>query len=140
MTKLQKRFIPLIEKHHKRCQQKTKDKLYKSIISKRNNWSKKYGIKKTDIDFLIETYLGTHCEYCGEKVDFKSLSLDHINPIDRGGSKNSISNLHFVCKRCNVRKGTLNDNEYKSLLKFLETLEHKSKKYVLRKLSSRAYF
>lgn len=49
------------------------------------------------------------CVYCGKK---KKLTIDHVVPIDRGGT-NDMDNLVPACKSCNSRKNT------KSLLSWL---------------------
>ncbi len=43
------------------------------------------------------------CWYCGEKVGFKQLTMDHIIPLSRGG-RSTKDNLVPCCKRCNTRK------------------------------------
>lgn len=40
------------------------------------------------------------CLSCGTK---KKLSIDHINPINKGG-ENKLSNLQTLCKSCNSKK------------------------------------
>src|SRR5258706_12688584 len=46
------------------------------------------------------------CKYCGAIHD---LTIDHITPREaRGG--NELSNLQFLCRTCNSRKGTRPDN------------------------------
>jgi hypothetical protein len=45
---------------------------------------------------------GKQCLNCGSN---KSLQLDHIIPIRKGG-KNSLDNLQPLCKTCNAKKGT----------------------------------
>jgi hypothetical protein len=45
------------------------------------------------------------CKYCGAKAeDGKGLEIDHILPIDRGGT-DDIKNLQTTCKACNRGKG-----------------------------------
>ncbi len=49
-----------------------------------------------------KTSTGT-CWYCGEKVGFKNLTMDHIIPLSRGG-RSTKDNLVPCCRRCNTRK------------------------------------
>ena len=44
------------------------------------------------------------CQYCGKKVDKKSLTLDHVIPKSRGG-KSSWTNVVASCVWCNSEKG-----------------------------------
>ncbi len=129
----------LIEEHHKNCRTATKKKLYNSLIAKRSRWSKENSASKEDIEHLIRSFIGKKCFYCKEILDAKNISLDHINPIVKGGER-SIKNLTIVCKRCNTRKGSLRRSSFLRLLNFLDELEEYEKKEVLKKLSSRAYF
>jgi len=47
---------------------------------------------------------GNLCQYCGRLPGSHSLTIDHIVPKSRGGSK-SWSNLVAACAACNRRKG-----------------------------------
>lgn len=49
-----------------------------------------------------KTASGT-CYYCGGKVGFKNLTMDHIIPLSRGG-RSTRDNLVPCCKECNIRK------------------------------------
>ncbi len=49
-----------------------------------------------------KTSSGT-CYYCGEKVGFKDLTMDHVIPLARGGSSRK-DNLVPCCKDCNNKK------------------------------------
>jgi 5-methylcytosine-specific restriction endonuclease McrA len=51
--------------------------------------------------FLRDDYT---CQYCGEKLDPKYLTCDHIVPKSRGGIT-EWSNIVTSCTRCNLRKG-----------------------------------
>lgn len=49
-----------------------------------------------------KTASGT-CYYCGNKVGFKDLTMDHIIPLARGG-RSTKDNLVPCCKECNNKK------------------------------------
>jgi 5-methylcytosine-specific restriction enzyme A len=43
------------------------------------------------------------CYYCSKKVSPRSLTMDHIVPIVRGG-KSTKGNVVAACKECNTKK------------------------------------
>lgn len=43
------------------------------------------------------------CYYCGRKVGYASLTMDHVIPLARGG-RSTKDNLVPCCKECNTRK------------------------------------
>lgn len=55
-----------------------------------------------------------HCPYCGQETAEDDWTLDHIIPVSRGGT-NRMSNIRFVCHRCNVTKGTRPFDEFVQL-------------------------
>lgn len=59
----------------------------------------------------IEFY-GWRCKYCKVQLDEKSLTMDHIIPLNKGGS-NWASNLAPACKPCNSSKQDKKLNEFK---------------------------
>ena len=78
------------------------------------------GIKTLHVTDLIQIIHNTQkCSYCEDKITFKNISIDHIQPISRGGLKDSLTNIHFICLSCNMIKGNLTHDEYKKLLQFL---------------------
>ena len=63
----------------------------------------KLGNKSESYDFkAICAHYDNCCVKCGEK---KPLTIDHIQPISKGGS-NITSNIQPLCGRCNSIKGT----------------------------------
>ncbi|MEZ4600636.1 MAG: HNH endonuclease [Syntrophotaleaceae bacterium] len=58
------------------------------------------------------------CHYCGEKVDPKELTLDHVVPLVRGG-RSTRGNCVPACKECNNRKKHLLPVEWQSYLEHL---------------------
>ena len=49
-----------------------------------------------------KTAAGT-CWYCGRKVGFKNLTMDHVIPLSRGG-RSTRDNLVPCCRPCNIKK------------------------------------
>ncbi len=47
---------------------------------------------------------GHKCQYCGEKFNPKSLTLDHVVPVVQGGEK-TWENIVTACVPCNQKKG-----------------------------------
>lgn len=111
---------------------KTKEKLYKRVLSRRRAWVNDYGIE--DIDGLIMGSLGSGCPYCKEIVTTENMSLDHKLPVSRGGSSEA-DNIHIVCNRCNKRKGQMRHEAYVSLLKLLDSFSKDDRDYVLHHMS-----
>ncbi|BDA66070.1 HNH endonuclease [Calothrix sp. PCC 7716] len=52
------------------------------------------------------------CQSCGQSQQEAKLTIDHINPLARGGS-NDISNLQTLCCICNNKKKDKLDNRFK---------------------------
>ena len=49
-----------------------------------------------------KTSTGT-CWYCGQKVGYHNLTMDHVIPLARGG-RSTKDNLVPSCKECNTKK------------------------------------
>lgn len=60
---------------------------------------------------LLAAYDGC-CAYCGGT---EHIEADHRTPIHRGGS-NTIENILPACRRCNRRKHTMTEGEFRALL------------------------
>ena len=56
---------------------------------------------------------GGHCAYCGVRAP---LEADHRVPLARGGA-NDIGNIIGACARCNRRKHTRTEAEFRALLR-----------------------
>jgi len=44
------------------------------------------------------------CQYCGQKPPASQLTMDHVNPVVKGGPK-SWENIVTACRPCNLKKG-----------------------------------
>ena len=53
------------------------------------------------------------CAYCGNRKTARTLEIDHIVPVVRGGP-NDKSNLQVICAPCNQRKGIQTDEEFRA--------------------------
>lgn len=60
-----------------------------------------------------------HCAYCGRKLEFEEMQVDHIQAKHVGG-KNDLENLNPSCRSCNCLKGKL------SLKKFRKQIENQA--------------
>lgn len=56
------------------------------------------------------------CYYCGKKVAYKDVTMDHILPLARGG-KSSKDNLVPACKSCNNKKQSMMPLEWDEFLR-----------------------
>lgn len=52
------------------------------------------------------------CEYCNRLLTFKQATIDHRQPVSRGGS-HKLANLAIACKDCNQQKGSRSDREWR---------------------------
>ena len=57
---------------------------------------------KIDRKKVFEKYNG-HCAYCGRKIEYKDMQVDHVKPQRNGGSDN-LDNLMPSCRTCNHYK------------------------------------
>ena len=72
----------------------------------------------------VEVYnkYGGHCAYCGKKIEYKDMQVDHKVPIYRGygtlvgveRGTDDFSNLMPSCRSCNFRKGTLTVEQFRN--------------------------
>lgn len=124
-----------IQEHNKGRQQKTKEKLYKRVLSARSRWADRYDLTKEQIDQIIKEGLGKKCPYCKQEVTTENMSLDHECPRASGGV-DDIDNLQLIDNKCNKRKGKMSHEEYKKLWDLIRTFDKESQTYLKRKLSA----
>ena len=53
------------------------------------------------------------CQYCGIKVSLTTGTLDHVQPLSRGGP-NTIGNIVCACKKCNNNKADMTAKEFEN--------------------------
>lgn len=71
-----------------------------------------------------------HCAYCGKKIEFDDMTIDHIVATSKGGS-NDLTNTIPSCQLCNNQKADRTVEEFRTFLeKITETLDE-NKQYRL---------
>ena len=55
--------------------------------------------------WLFWKHGGACCGYCGRVNPLGCLTIDHIQPISRGGAVRDIGNMVLACIACNREKG-----------------------------------
>ncbi len=59
------------------------------------------------------------CYFCGQKVPFKELTMDHLLPLARGG-RSTKDNLVPCCKDCNNKKKSMLPLEWEEYMESLQ--------------------
>lgn len=59
---------------------------------------------KKEIRLQVYNKYDGHCAYCGNKIEYKDMQVDHIIPQREKGSTNDIENLMPSCRMCNHYK------------------------------------
>jgi len=73
---------------------------------------------------IIHDKFGGHCAYCGKKIAYEDMQVDHKVPIYRGygtlvgveRGTDDIDNLMPSCRSCNFRKGTMSVEQFRNEL------------------------
>lgn len=53
-----------------------------------------------------------HCAYCGKKIKYHEMQVDHINAKALGGT-DDLGNLNPACRRCNHYKSTMDIDTFR---------------------------
>lgn len=74
--------------------------------------------------FQVYNKYGGHCAYCGKKIEYKDMQVDHIDPqrlyIDKKVA-DRIENLNPSCRQCNHYKRAHSLKTYRELIRELHT-------------------
>lgn len=74
-----------------------------------------------------------HCAYCGCRIVYNEMQIDHVVPIYNGG-EDTENNMLPACRSCNHYKGTSSLGAFRNKLeKMLDVLERDSVTYKIAK-------
>lgn len=73
------------------------------------------------------------CQYCVTRINEKTISLDHIIPIQRGG-EHTDENTETCCLRCNKIKGNMTKAEFRHFLDCLRPIDPIAIKSILARI------
>lgn len=73
-----------------------------------------------------------HCAYCGCKLEYKDMQVDHVKSVFYYNGTNDIDNLLPSCRMCNFYKSTFTLDEFR---KNLETLHERLRKPFIYRLA-----
>lgn len=87
--------------------------------------------------------LNGHCGYCGCKIEYKEMQIDHIEAVHlhekelkagKGQQINDIGNYMPACRMCNFYKSTMSINKFREQL---ETLPERLEKIFIYRLAKK---
>lgn len=100
-------------------------KEYQERVRKKKEEEKKHrrkSIPKKVRQKVYEKYDG-HCAYCGKKIEYKDMQVDHIQSHYLEGS-DELENYNPSCRQCNFYKGTMSIEDFRvQLTKLRERLQ-----------------
>lgn len=77
----------------------------------------------------MEVYqkFGGHCAYCGCKLEYKDMLVDHLDAVYRAEAEgrtpsDSMDNFNPSCRMCNFYKGTLTIEEFRKRIQTFQTV------------------
>ena len=77
-------------------------------------------ITKAERQQVYEKYNG-HCAYCGGRIEYKDMQVDHMTPLRLGGA-DDMSNYMPACRSCNHYK---RGNSLEGFRKMIEEIPNK---------------
>lgn len=66
-----------------------------------------------DIRKMLYDKAAGYCEICGKGILFQDMSVDHIQPLAKGGL-DTVSNYQCVCRECNHCKANIIPGEFEN--------------------------
>ena len=142
----EKKFLPLLRKHHGTHSQGIFHRLMKKSSTLRSTLKRRS--KEYEVEFNISLaalrdlflrHYGSSCKYCTSILTVSNMVCDHVVPLSCGGPS-TVNNLEMICRRCNTRKGPLDANQYQDVVDWLNLQPEQVSSYIYRKLSGKEMF
>lgn len=73
-----------------------------------------------------------HCAYCGCKLEYNDMQVDHVVSVYGNNGSNDIDNLMPACRMCNLYKSTFSIDVFR---KHLESLYERLRKPFIYRLA-----
>ena len=71
-----------------------------------------------------------HCAYCGKKIEYDDMTIDHLTAQSKGGT-NELDNTIPSCQLCNNQKADRTVEEFRSFLENIVDVLDENKQYRL---------
>ena len=91
-------------------------------------------LSKRQREEIYKKYNG-RCAYCGDKIEYKDMQVDHIKPKHLGG-RDEMVNYMPSCRACNFYKSTFSLEEFR---KRLENIPKQLEKIFIYKLAKKHF-
>jgi hypothetical protein len=65
---------------------------------------------------VVYNKYGGHCAYCGKKLTYREMQVDHVFSVCNNGENNDIGNLMPACRMCNFYKSTYTIEQFRARL------------------------
>lgn len=62
-------------------------------------------------EFIFSVYSLTHCYYCNKEISKDDRSLEHLQPLSKGGFHSTV-NITMACKICNCTKRDMTEKKF----------------------------
>ena len=98
-----------------------------------NSTVKRKPISKKVREEVYKMYDG-HCAYCGCKLEYKDMQVDHVKSLYADNGTNELDNYKPACRMCNFYKSTMSLEEFREQL---ETIPNRAEKEFIYRLGKK---